>query len=137
MNFFEKLSITEAKNKNAQVLAFVGDAVHTLFVKTKLSMRADVKSGALHKVAQKYVKASAQSFVAHAMEASLSEDELDVFKRARNYKTNSTPKHASLVDYKYATAFEAVVGYLYLTNQTERLQQVLTDSMEQIEKEQA
>ena len=129
-----KLTKMEAKNTNAQVLAFVGDAVHTLFVKTTLVLQVQTKSGGLHTRARGFVNAGAQALVASVLENSLLEEELEVFKRARNYKTHSTPKNASVMDYKLATAFEAVVGYLYLTNQTQRLEWVLAQSMEIVKK---
>ena len=73
----------------------------------------------------KYVKASAQAKILEKIEKNLTEEEKKVVKRGRNTKTHSAPKNADLTDYMYATAFEALIGYLYVTEQQERLLQIL------------
>jgi len=135
--FFQlpNVSKTEAKMQNVQVLAFVGDSVHTLYVKSVVTLSATTKSGGLHKLANQYVNAKAQSLVAHHLQTVFTEEEMDIFKRGRNYKTQSLPKNANVVDYKNATGLEAVFGYLYVTNQTERLEELLKTSMELVEKQ--
>ncbi len=122
----KNLTVQEAKNLNPQVLAFVGDSVYTLFVRTMLAEKFDVKSGKLHTLANEYVKAGGQSDALENILEILTEEELAIFKRARNYKTHSVAKNANVIDYKRATGFEAVVGYIYLIGNYERLNQILT-----------
>ena len=122
----KNLTVQEAKNLNPQVLAFVGDSVYTLFVRTMLAEKFDVKSGKLHTLANEYVKAGGQSDALEKILEILTEEELAIFKRARNYKTHSVAKNANVIDYKRATGFEAVVGYIYLIGNYERLNQILT-----------
>lgn len=105
-------------------LAFVGDAVQQLYVKTSLATSSDKKNGELHKLAILEVKASSQAAAAKLLLPHLTERETDVFKRARNHHASSPAKNASIGDYKNATGFEAVIGYLYLSGNTERLEQI-------------
>lgn len=106
-------------------LAFVGDAVQQLLVKTSLATSSDKKNGELHKLAILEVKASSQAAAADAVLPLLTEKETDVFKRARNHHASSHAKNASIGDYKKATGFEAVIGYLYLTGNTRRLSEII------------
>lgn len=110
---------------NPLVLAFVGDAVQQLFVRTKLSADHDSKSGELHKLAISEIKAVSQAVTAEQLLPLFTERETDVFKRARNSKVNSPAKNASLADYKKASGLEAVLGYLYLSGQHDRLYALL------------
>ena len=119
------LSDKDAKQLNPIVLAFVGDAVHTLFVRQKLVLGSDAKAGELHKIASKSICATHQSRVADSILPFLTEDESDIFKRARNAHTHSAAKNAQLGDYKKASGFEAVLGYLYLTGQEDRLAEII------------
>ena len=122
----KNLTKSEAKNLNPQVLAFVGDSVYTLFIRTMLAEKFDVKSGRLHTLANEYVKAGGQSEALEKIIESLTEEELAIYKRARNYKTHSVAKNADVIDYKRATGFEAVVVYVYLIADYERLNQILS-----------
>lgn len=119
------------KTYNPIVLAFVGDAVHTLFVRQNLAVNSDFKSGELHKRAKNIVCATHQSKMAESVLPDLTEDERDVFFRARNAHVKSVAKNATLADYKKASGLEAVFGFLYLTGQYERLQQLLKIGEEQ------
>lgn len=114
-----------AKAYNPIVLAFVGDAVYTLLVRHDLTLNSDAKAGDLHKSACKTVSAVAQSKLADMLIPLLSAEEKDIYMRARNSHTHSSAKNADLADYKKASGFEAVIGFLYLTGQTERLFQLL------------
>ena len=111
----------KAKNLNPIVLAFVGDAVHSLFVREMLTFSSDSKTGELNKKATEMVCATAQSGFMKQIEGLLTEEELTVYKRARNAKKGTRAKNATIQDYNTATGFEAVVGYLYLVGQTDRL----------------
>ena len=119
------LQKNDLKKENPQVLAFVGDGVYTLFVRNKVVLSHHAKSGELHKLTTDYVKASKQSVAIENLLPLLTEDELAVFKRGRNYKTASVAKNASVQEYKRATGLEAVLGYLYLAGDKERLNYIL------------
>ena len=127
MRFFENMTVEQAKMLSPLSLAFVGDAVYTLYARSKVIQHSDAKNGALHTEATKLVKASGQAEMADAILSLLTEEEMGVFKRARNSKTNSVAKNASIGDYKKATGFEALVGFLYLTGQDERLKYLLNE----------
>ena len=114
-----------AYNLNAVSLAFVGDAVYSLYIRTLFCEATQAKSGELHKKSTKYVKATAQSAALDIVEPYLNEKEKDILRRGRNTKTNTVSKNASLGDYKRSTAFEAVLGYLYLSCQKDRLNEIL------------
>ena len=115
----------KANNLNPIVLAFVGDAVYSLFVREKLTFLSDSKAGELNKLATKEVMASSQAEFIKQVLPILNEEETSVFKRARNAKKGTKAKHASVVDYNNATGFEAVLGYLYIVGETERLNFIL------------
>ncbi len=121
----EKMEEAKAKNLNSIVLAFVGDAVYSLYVREKLTFTSDAKSGELNKLATNEVNASSQAEFIQSILDILTEDELAIFKRARNAKKTTKAKHASIADYNNATGFEAVLGYLYLTGNNERLNFIL------------
>lgn len=105
------------------VLCFVGDAVYGLYVRTALS-EVNRPSGELHRLSVKLVNAVAQAEGFAVIENQLTEKELAVFKRGRNFHTSSTPKHATNAQYHTATGLEALFGYLYLSGENERAQQL-------------
>lgn len=113
-------------------LAFVGDAVFSLYIREMLVCDANRPVGKLHTLSVKWVKAEAQSKGMHAILPMLSEKEAEVFKRGRNAHTSHTPKNQSGCDYHYATGFEALVGYLYLKDETERLSLLLSEVIKAI-----
>lgn len=112
----------EARQYNPLVLAFVGDSVHHLIVRSRLACNTTAKTGQLHILASKEVKASTQANMIDRIIDELTDDELSVYKRARNSKMNTMAKHATCGEYKKASGFEALIGYLYLTAQHERLE---------------
>lgn len=105
-------------------LAFVGDAFFTLYARVKV-LNTKAKSGKFHKEATKIVNAHSQSEFLEKIKNSLTETEQDIVRRAKNTHTNSKSKNSGLADYKKSTGFEALVGYLFLTNQKERLNEIL------------
>ncbi len=112
---------------NSIELAFLGDAVYEQFVRERL-VRRDFSGGhadRLHREAVKYVKAGAQAAIVKALMEQLSEDEQRVVIRARNHKIATKAKNASAADYKWATGFEALIGYFKLSGQEERLAELL------------
>ena len=101
------------------VLAFVGDAVYGLYVRTHLAS-VNRPSGELHKLSVEWVNASSQAKAFKVIESSLNEEEMSVFKRGRNFHTGNTPKSATGGEYHAATGLECVFGYLHLSGKTER-----------------
>lgn len=110
---------------NPLVLAFIGDSVQTLYVRTNLVHNSSMKTNELHKRVSKQINATNQSRVVMVMMEQFTEKEMDIYKRARNSKTNTSAKNATIIDYKKASGYEAVIGYLYLTGQNERLEYIL------------
>lgn len=115
------MEISKAIQLNPLSLAFVGDATFTLFVREKLALEHDNKAGKLHVMANKYVKATAQACIFDALSPLFNETEKDVARRARNHHNNTKAKNASLADYKKATSLEAVLGFLKIIKDDERL----------------
>ena len=136
MNFEEMLEIdentinrAEAKTHNALVFAFVGDAVFSLYVREYLASISMAKAGVLHSLAIKYVRASAQSECFKILQTELIDEELQICKSARNIKTNNVAKNASIDEYKKATEFETLIGYLYMVGDKSRLMDILKKSI--------
>ena len=126
---FDTLDDTTAKNLNPQVLAFIGDGVYSLYVRQKFVLSSNLKGKDLHNEVTSFVKAAGQSNFILKLLPSLNDDEVAVFKRARNHKTLSQAKNQNIVDYRRATGLEAVIGYLYLTGKVDRLNQILNLSI--------
>lgn len=105
------------------VLAFVGDAVYGLYVRRHLA-EVNRPSAELHRLSVEYVKAPAQAKAFKLIENELTENELSVFKRGRNFHTSSTPKNATNGEYHTATGLESLFGYLYLIGETARADQL-------------
>ena len=112
------------------VWAYMGDAIYEMYIRTKLINLSNAKPHKLHKEAIQYVKAQAQAHILKELIPELTEKELEIVRRGRNAENHHLPKNAELADYTYSTAFEGLVGYLYLTKQEERLKQILDKSYE-------
>ena len=122
----QKLPKMQARFMNPVVLAYIGDGVHTLYVREKLAFSSDVKSNVLQKKESKLVCATAQARAINGLLTELNEEEVAIYKRARNAKKGSKAKNSTAGDYVKSTGFEAVVGYLYITGQIERLNYILS-----------
>lgn len=110
----------------ALVLAYIGDAVYEVFTRKKvLSINPTMPAHKLHIQNVGYVKAKAQSNAMLVIEPMLSEKELGIYKRGRNAKSATVPKNADLTDYRRATGFEALIGYLHLSKEEERLEELM------------
>ena len=107
------------------VLAYIGDAVYEVFIRTLLISENNNSVHNLHKRSIDFVKAKAQSNIVHRISSKLSTEENDVVRRGRNAKSNTIPKNADIKEYKYATGFEALIGFLYLKKDFERLMSIL------------
>lgn len=112
------------------VLAYIGDAVYELYVRTKIVSDGNRPVNKLHQQSKKYVKASEQTKIYHIVENMLTANELAVFKRGRNAKSSTVPKNALLSDYRHATGFEALIGYLYIDGQLDRITEILKFGIE-------
>lgn len=106
-------------------LAYIGDAVYELYIRTMISKDRNIPVNKLHREATTYVKAKAQSNIIRKIESHLTEEEIAVYKRGRNAKANTAAKNADIVDYRHATGFEALIGYIYLKKDFERLKEIL------------
>lgn len=108
------------------VLAYIGDGVYELFVRNRLILEyPQTPPSKLHKLSSACVKAHSQSNSMKIIEPLLNEKELSVYKRGRNAKSATVPKNADVTDYRRATGFEALIGYLYLTNENDRLNEIM------------
>lgn len=105
--------------------AYVGDSVYELSIRTHLVNSTDLKPHRLHQEAIKYVKAKAQAEILKNLQEYLTDEEKEIVRRTRNTQNHHTPKNADVIDYMYATAFEGLIGFLYLTDQKERLNEII------------
>lgn len=130
-------NLSDVKQLNALALAYMGDAVLEQVVREHLIKSGRVRPNILHKEATKYVSAKAQATIVREMLNIhfLTEEEEAVLRRGRNAKSGTVPKNTDVQTYHYSTAFEAVIGSLYLSGQAERLQEVLQFSLEFIDKQ--
>ena len=119
------------KDKNVLVLAYLGDAIYEVYIREYLIKQNIVKVDNLQKEAIKYVSAKAQAKIINDLIENniLTEEELEIFYRARNHKGTRHPKNTDIVTYKHSTGFEAIIGYLYLENK-ERLNKIINIILE-------
>lgn len=104
--------------------AYIGDAIYELYVRNYLVDTTDLKPNNLHREAIKYVRAKAQADALNLINDKLTEAEQDIVRRTRNTQNHHLPKNANMQEYMYATALEGLVGYLYLTQQKDRLDEL-------------
>lgn len=129
----EQENFKKLLNTNLLPLAFIGDSVHTLFVREKALSNPNRKIENYHSFASIYCKASSQAKALEAISPLLTEEEQEIVRRGRNAKPKHTAKNASSADYAHATAFEVLVGYLYLSENKERLEEILNLSIEAVD----
>ncbi|MBO0467200.1 Mini-ribonuclease 3 [Enterococcus plantarum] len=112
---------------NGLALAYVGDAIYEIYIRDYLVEQGQTKPNTLHRMATHYVSAKAQAFLIQEMleEKLLSENEELMYKRGRNAKSHTSAKNADITTYRIATGFESLMGYLHLTKQTERLEELI------------
>jgi ribonuclease-3 family protein len=116
-------------------LAYMGDAVWEILIREHLLQAGEMKPDRLHKLATKYVKAKSQADVLHMLLPTLTEEELSIVKRGRNAKSGSSPKNGNLIDYRHATGFESLLGYLYLLGRFDRLHELAGNAIAWLEQE--
>ena len=112
------------------VWAYMGDAVYEKFIREYVIRQGLCKNGLLHKKSIKYVSAKGQAQILKEIEEFLTDEEKDIVRRGRNSNPHSTTKNADIVEYKYATGFEALIGWLYLNEKEERLEEILKKCVE-------
>ena len=124
--------ITESdiKQMSPLVFAYMGDAVYEKYIREYVIRQGLCKNGLLHKKSIKYVSAKGQSQILKEIEDFLTDEEKDIVRRGRNSNPHSTAKNADIVEYKYATGFEALIGWLYLNEKEERLEEILKKCVE-------
>jgi ribonuclease-3 family protein len=131
------LTEPQARMYSPLTLAFLGDAVYSLLVRNMLTVESNKPAGKLHKDSIKFVNAAFQAQMIKELMDELSENEIAVFKRGRNAHSAHSPKNQSDADYRYATGFEALYGYLYLCGNTERIKELFNKSTLKAYKESA
>lgn len=112
---------------NGLALAYVGDAIYEVYIRDFLVESGQTRPNQLHRMATHYVSAKAQASLINEMEAAglLTEEELLIYKRGRNAKSHTTAKNADVMTYRMSTGFEALMGYLHLTKQTPRMEELI------------
>ncbi|WP_436513185.1 Mini-ribonuclease 3 [Clostridium thermobutyricum] len=126
-----EFSKDEARQLNPLQLALIGDGAYEIFIRNYiLSNNTSLLANKMHREAIKFVKAKSQANIMYEIEDTLTEEELHIYKRGRNTKSATVPKNADVRDYRMATGFEALVGYLYLINDVKRLEYVFNKSIE-------
>lgn len=113
-------------------LAYIGDAVYDLVIRTVVVERANRSANKLHKTVIRYVNAGTQAQMVMAIEEELTEEEKAVYHRGRNAKSYTSAKNASIADYRKATGLEALLGYLYLRGETDRLLMLVRSAFEKM-----
>lgn len=113
-------------------LAYIGDAIYDLVIRTIVVERGNTSANKLHKKTVTYVNARVQARMIEAMIEELTEEEQAVYKRGRNAKSYTTAKNASIIEYRKATGFEALCGYLYLTGNQERMLALIQTAIEKV-----
>ena len=139
LDTIEKIANTEFKDcdfanpdmLNPLVLAYVSDSVFELYIRTMLVQNETGNVNKLHRAATDYVKSGSQARIARDISEMLSDEEKDILRRGRNMHSGYVPKNAIVSEYRYATGFEALVGYLYLKGSIKRLMEILRFSGEQ------
>ncbi|MCR5529354.1 MAG: Mini-ribonuclease 3 [Saccharofermentans sp.] len=126
---------SDLREINSSSLAYIGDAVYELYSRCHVSLRSSSQSGKMHKMTIKYVSAQSQALAIRALEPELTETEADFFRRGKNSNPGTMAKNSSPADYMYATGFEALVGYLFLNNEEERLEYIIHKAFEVIDSE--
>ena len=120
------ISVKQAREMNPLVLAYIGDSVQMLYVRTRTAVESGCKAGVLHKAVSQEVKAHSQAVAAEKVLPVLTPEEEGIYRRAKNSHTNNIAKNATSSDYRKASGYEALIGYLYITGQRERLAELIS-----------
>lgn len=136
----ERINMNEKANLlNGAALAYIGDAVYEVFVRDYVLSKGETSPNKLHKAAVKYVEARGQARVMQhwlSFDDYLTQEEITMYKRGRNNKANTKAKNASIGDYRQATGFESLVGWLHMSRKFDRLQVLLQAAVDYIDEDQ-
>ncbi|MEN8904397.1 MAG: ribonuclease III domain-containing protein [Clostridiales bacterium] len=134
-NFLENIDFFDYEKKNINilsplVLAYIGDIVYEVYIRTMLINKYNFSVHKLHLKAIEYVSANSQADIVRNIIDKLSDEELRILKRGRNAKSGTVPKNVNIIDYKYATGFESLIGYLYLNKEFSRLKEIIISAID-------
>lgn len=132
VKFNEVMEEEKARRLNPVVLAFIGDAAYSLYIREKLVFASDYKTGTLQKLSSASVSAKGQAALLKNIEERFTATEREIFLRGRNAKKPTKSKNATVAEYNLSTGFEAVVGYLYLTGAYARLDELLSEEQDEV-----
>lgn len=137
MTFMNLPPKVEYRQLNSLALAYMGDAVYDLFIRSRLLESGKTRPNKLHLEATRYVSAKAQAAALKALTDSgfLSEEELEIARRGRNAKSGTVPKNTDVQTYRHSTGLEALIGWLYLANEHKRLEELIERTIDVIEQE--
>lgn len=121
----EYIKNIDLQNVSMQTLAFIGDAVYNVYIRCYLASNSNAQTGRLHKESIKYVSARGQAITIDKIIDILTEEEQAVYKRGRNTNIATVSKNVDVIGYKKATGFEALIGYLYLKHENDRLDYII------------
>lgn len=126
---------TDIRTYSPLTLAFIGDGIYDLIIRTIIVGKGNTRASQLHQHTSHLVKAHSQSVMIEHMLPHMTEGEEHIYKRGRNAKSPTMAKNATMTDYRRATGFEALMGYLYLTDQTDRMLDLIEIGLEALDKE--
>ena len=132
VKFNEVMEEEKARRLNPVVLAFIGAAAYSLYIRENLVFASDYKTGTLQKLSSASVSAKGQAALLKNIEAKFTDTEREIFLRGRNAKKPTKSKNATVAEYNLSTGFEAVVGYLYLTGAYARLDDLLSEEQDEV-----
>jgi len=121
----KRLGVLDISRISTTDLAFIGDAVYELYIRRHVMEKGIIGADRLHRASVRYVRADSQAKAVRSIFDELTESERDLVKRARNRKSATRPRNAEPVTYKWATAFEALIGYLYLAGEEKRMKEII------------
>ncbi len=121
-------------NYSPLVLAYIGDSIYEIVVRTCVVTKGNTQVNKLHKKSSSYVNAHSQALIIMSLMDKLTDEEIRIYKRGRNAKSVTMAKNATVSDYKKATGFEALMGYLYLNNETDRMLELMKSGLDYLEK---
>lgn len=135
--FLEKFGMEQAdiRSYSPLVLAYIGDGIYDLVIRSMMVAKGNAHVNDLHRQTSKLVKAHAQSELIELLQPELTEEELTVYRRGRNAKSFTMAKNATVADYRRATGFEALMGYLYLENQMDRMMELILTGIKKLREE--
>lgn len=121
-----------AREYSPLALAYIGDAVYEMFIRTYVINKGNAPVNKMHKTARELVRASAQAKLYYFIEKELTEEEENVLRRGRNAKSFSTPKNGDVMEYRHATGLEALIGYLYIDGKIDRIAEIIDKGLKQL-----